>query len=77
MNTPQQVQSHKSNWMPGYAVRLHSDVSSEGKHWCKSCLPRESWSYRKNTAPYEDTFHFEFIEAAQNFEMEFGGFANQ
>ena len=75
--TPQQITDHKNKWMPGYEVRLHSDLESSGKDWCKQVMPKESWHFVKWTNVYEHTFRFEFIEAAQNFQMEFGEYANQ
>ena len=76
MMTPQQIDDYKRQWMPGYIVRLHSDLEKEGKLWCKRVLPPESWHFRKHTNVYEHSFQFETVIAAQNFEMEFGGFAN-
>ena len=75
--TPQQIDDYKRQWMPGYTVRLHSDLESQGKDWCKRVLAKEQWHFRKWTNVYEHTFQFENIMAAQNFEMEFGSFANQ
>lgn len=75
--TPQQIDDYKRQWMPGYTVRLHSDLESQGKEWCKRQLGKEAWHFNKWTNVYEHTFLFENIMAAQNFEMEFGSFANQ
>lgn len=75
--TPQQIDDHKRQWMPGYVVRLHSDLESLGKDWCKSNCRPEEWNFRQWTNIYEHTFQFENIMAAQNFEMKFGHFANQ
>ena len=77
MLTPQQIADYKLTWLPGHSVRLHSDLTDQGKTWCKRQVPRESWSFSTWTDVYEHTFHFEDIRAAQNFEMEFGSFANQ
>jgi hypothetical protein len=74
--TPQQIADYKLKWMPGYSVGLHSDLMDAAKVWCKRQVPKESWSCSTWTNVYEHTFHFEHIEAAQNFEIEFGGFAN-
>lgn len=74
---PQQIFDHKRKWMPGYMVTLHSDLADRGKTWCKRQVEKQCWSCTTWTAPYEHTFHFEDIQAAQNFEMEFGGFANK
>lgn len=75
--TPQEISDYKMRWMPGYAVRLHSDLDVQGKEWCRKQLQRHQWSFAAWTDVYEHTFYFESIRAAQNFEMEFGRFANQ
>lgn len=75
--TPQEIADYKLKWLPGHSVRLHSDLTDQGKTWCKRLVDKQSWSFTSWTAPYEHTFHFEDIQAAQNFEMEFGNFANQ
>ena len=75
--TPQQIHDYKLKWMPGYPVRLHSDLDVQGKDWCRKQLERHQWSFTAWTDNYEHTFYFEDIRAAQNFEMEFGRFANQ
>jgi hypothetical protein len=68
--TPQQIADYKMRWMPGHIVPLHSDIVDKGKTWCKSQCRKEEWSCTTWTAPYEHTFHFENIIAAQNFAME-------
>lgn len=75
--SPQEIFNYKLRWLPGHTVRLHSDLVDQGKTWCKRQCRKEEWSCTTWTAPYEHTFHFEDIQAAQNFEMEFNGFANQ
>lgn len=75
--TPQQIFEYKQSWLPGYTVRLHSDVVDRGKTWCKRQCEKYEWSCTTWTAPYEHTFHFENIAAAQNFEMEMGRYTNQ
>lgn len=75
--TPQEMSDYKFRWMPGHAVRLHSDLAVEGKDWCRRNLQRHQWSFSQWTAAYEHTFHFEDIKVSQNFAMEFGRFANQ
>ena len=77
MLTPQQISDYKQKWLPGHSVRLHSDLTDIGKTWCKRQVSRECWSFTAWTDVYEHTFRFEDIKAAQNFEMEFGRFANQ
>lgn len=56
-------------------VTLHSDLRDRGKQWCKTQVDKQSWEFRKYTDVYEDTFCFEQLKAAQNFEMEFGNYA--
>jgi hypothetical protein len=75
--TPQEIGDYKRKWMPGYSVRLHSDLDIQGKDWCRKHLERYQWSFSQWTAVYEHTFHFEDAVIAQNFAMEFGRFANQ
>lgn len=75
--TPQETADYKMRWMPGHAVRLHSDLDVQGKAWCRRTLERHQWAFKPWTDVYEHTFHFEDLRAAQNFEMEFGRFANQ
>lgn len=74
MRTPQQIDDYKRAWMPGYGVKLHSDLEHQGKLWCKK-LPKEEWHFVKWTGVYEHTFRFENVMASQNFEMEFGEYA--
>jgi hypothetical protein len=73
--TPQDIDDYKRHWLPGYLVKLHSDLDVDGKTWCRRQLERHTWSMSKWTDVYEHTFHFEDIMAAQNFAMEFGRFA--
>ena len=74
---PRDVFEYKNSWKPGYTVRLHSDVVDRGKTWCRRQLEKQEWSVTTWTAPYEHTFHFENIYAAQNFEMEMAPYANR
>jgi len=67
--TPQEIFEYKQRWMPGYPVRLHSDLRSRGKDWCKK-LDKWEWNFKQYTNNYEDTYYFENIYASQNFEME-------
>jgi hypothetical protein len=75
--TPQQISDYKMRWMPGYTVRLHSDLDVRGKEWCRRELERHQWSFTAWTYVYEHTFHFEDILAAQQFATEFEKYANQ
>lgn len=75
--TPQEIHDYKLKWLPGHVVRLHSDLDWKGKDWCRKQLERHQWSFTSWTYNYEHTFHFEDERVAQNFEIEFGRFANQ
>lgn len=68
--TPAEIFEYKNKWMPGYSVRLHSDLRSAGKDWCKKLLKHE-WNHNKWTDVYEDTFHFESSYIGQQFEHDF------
>jgi len=74
--TPQEITDYKQQWLPGHPVRLHSDLEDKGRTWCKRCLDKWEWHYKRHTNIYEHTFYFESIYAAQNFAMEMGRFAN-
>jgi hypothetical protein len=75
--TPQEQFDYKLTWKPGHIVRLHSDLDTEGKTWCKRNLERHQWSFTTWTASYEHTFHFESEYVSQQFVHEFGKYANQ
>lgn len=75
--TPIEIHEYKLKWLPGFSVRLHSDMVDEGKKWCRRNLERSDWSMSSWTAVYEHTFHFENVLNAQNFEISMGRFANQ
>jgi hypothetical protein len=68
--TPVEIAEYKQRWMPGYAVRLHSDLRTAGKDWCKQ-LHKYEWAHKKWTDVYEDTFYFESPYVGQNFEHDF------
>ena len=74
--TPQEQFEYKLGWMPGYQVRIHSDLDWKAKQWCKRMLEPKDVGYTTFTDVYEHTFHFKDIMAAQNFEMEFKPFTN-
>ncbi len=77
--TPLENSEHKMRWKPGYCVRLHSDLVTDGKQWCRRNLQRQEWSVTTYTNVYEHTFHFEEIENGKLFETipEFKKFINQ
>ena len=65
--TPQEIFEYKLNWKPGTSVRLHSDLVTEGKNWCRRNLSRHQWGMSEWTDVYEHTFHFEEEEDANLF----------
>jgi len=65
--TPQEVFEYKLKWKPGHTVRLHSDLHTRGKDWCRRHLERQRWSMSIWTDVYEHTFHFERLEDANDF----------
>lgn len=75
--TPIEIFEYKLKWSPGYTVRLHSDLESQGKEWCKVQLHRPQWNFTMWTAVYEHTFHFEYKQDAISFKNKFGRFADQ
>ena len=78
--TPQEIADYKQQWMStgdNNPVRLHSDLDTQGKTWCRRQLERQQWSMTTWTDVYEHTFFLEDIRAAQNFEMEFVNWVNK
>ena len=59
--TPIEIFEYKKNWQRNhhYSVRLHSDLQSKGKDWCKVQLFSNQWDVVEYTNVYEDTFLFE------------------
>jgi len=74
--TPIEIHEYKLRWRPGYTVRLHSDLESQGKDWCKVQLHKQQWNFTKWTAVYEHTFHFEYKQDADSFLKKFQQYAN-
>lgn len=70
--TPQQITDYKRQWKMGdhYVVRIHSDLRSVAKEWCKQ-LDKHQWDFKSFTNVYEDTFFFEDQNVSQQFEEEF------
>jgi hypothetical protein len=75
--TPQEQHDYKLKWLPGYPVRLHSDLDVQGKTWCKRNVERHQWSFTTYTNVYEHTFHFELEEHAKLFAEQWPRFINQ
>lgn len=75
--TPQEIAEYKMRWMPGFSVRLHSDLDWKGKDWCRKHFERHQWRMTAWTNIYEHTFHFEEEQAARQFEIIFNPYTNQ
>jgi hypothetical protein len=67
--TPIEIFEYKKSWQRqgGHNVRLHSDLRSKAKTFCKENLKTEQWDLSQYTNNYEDTFHFEHKSDAQQF----------
>ena len=77
--TPIEIFEYKKRWQPnGYKVRLHSDLRSRGKDYCKTQMFRHQWIVSEYTNNYEDTFTFEYKQDADSFIGQFDSrFINQ
>tara|TARA_R100000951_G_scaffold97167_1_gene86756 strand:+ start:301 stop:537 length:237 start_codon:yes stop_codon:yes gene_type:complete len=76
--TPLEIFEHKKRWqrVGGYAVRLHSDLRSQGKDYCKVQMFKHQWDFSQYTDNYEDTFHFEYKQDADAFRNKFKKYAD-
>jgi len=68
--TPIEISEYKLQWKPGYTVRLHSDLRSQGKDYCKVQMMKQQWDISTYTNVYEDTFHFEYLQDAKMFKSQ-------
>ena len=77
--TPIEIFEYKKRWQPkGYKVRLHSDLRSQGKDYCKTQMFKHQWIITEYTNNYEDTFLFEYKQDADSFTLQFNSkFVNQ
>lgn len=75
--TPIEIFEYKLNWKPGYTVRLHSDLRSYGKEWCKQTLEKHQWDVTDYTNVYEDTYNFEHKSDADNFRTKWPRYTDQ
>ena len=75
---PIEIFEYKQRWQRagGYAVRLHSDLRSQGKDYCKTQLMKQQWDFSQYTDNYEDTFHFEYKQDADAFRNKFKKYAD-
>ncbi len=74
--TPVEIFEYKLRWKPGYTVRLHSDLRSRGKDFCKALL-KQQWDVSIYTDNYEDTFYFENKSDADKFASTWPEYVNQ
>jgi hypothetical protein len=74
--TPIEIFEYKQKWKPGYTVRLHSDLRSRGKEFCKIQMLKQQWDITEYTDVYEDTFMFEHKQDADNFSEQWPEFTN-
>jgi hypothetical protein len=67
--TPLEISEYKIRWMSNgaHSVRLHSDLDTQGKTWCRRNLERHQWKMNTWTNVYEHTFFFELEEHAVAF----------
>jgi len=75
---PIEIFEYKQRWQRagGYAVRLHSDLRTQGKDFCKTQLMKQQWDFSQYTDNYEDTFHFEYKQDADAFRNKFKKYAD-
>lgn len=75
---PLEIFEYKKRWqrVGGYAVRLHSDLRSQGKDYCKVQMFKHQWDFSQYTDNYEDTFHFEYKQDADAFRNKFKKYAD-
>ena len=72
--TPQEIFEHKQRWMRtgiNHPVRIHSDMRSDARDFCKVQMHSSQWLCREYTGIYEDTFFFEHAQDANSFRNHF------
>jgi hypothetical protein len=78
--TPQEIADYKQQWMStgdNNPVRLHSDLDTQGKTWCRRNLERHQWKMNTWTDVYEHTFFFELEEHSLTFSQQWPEYVNQ
>lgn len=77
--TPIEIFEYKKKWQRegGYSVRLHSDIRSKGKDFCKALLAPHHWDFSEYTNVYEDTFLFKNKKDADKFSEQWPEFVDQ
>jgi len=73
---PIEVFEYKQKWKPGYTVRLHSDLRTQGKEYCKVQMFKHQWDMTEYTDVYEDTFMFEHKLDAESFSAQWPEYTN-
>jgi hypothetical protein len=76
--TPVEIFEYKQRWMQKnpYPVRLHSDLRSQGKDFCKVQMFKHQWNHVQFTDVYEDTFYFEYKQDADSFAAQWPQYVN-
>jgi hypothetical protein len=76
--TPIEIFEYKQRWQRagGYGVRLHSDLRSKGKDFCKIQMFKHQWDLQIYTDNYEDTFYFEYRQDAESFAAQWPEYIN-
>jgi len=72
--TPLEISDHKMRWMRSghnHPVRIHSDLRSQAKDFCKVQMHSSQWVHRQYTNVYEDTFFFEHPQDERAFRNKF------
>lgn len=71
--TPTEVEQYKKNWLMSkcFKVRVHNDKEMTCTDWCKVNLNKWEWAMAVNMKIRENTFFFEKLEHAIEFEKEF------
>ena len=72
--TPVEISEYKQKWMrteKNHPVRIHSDLRSRAKDFCKVQMHVCQWVHRQHTNVYEDTFFFQHIQDANSFSKYF------
>ena len=72
--TPLEISEHRQRWMSsGYnhPVKIHSDLRSRAKDYCKVQMFKQQWHHVQFTNVYEDTFYFEHHQDSDSFRFKF------
>jgi len=71
--TPIEIAEYRQRWMSkeNYPVKIHSDLRSRAKDYCKVQMLKHQWHHVKFTNVYEDTFYFEHVQDQRAFAHHF------